>query len=114
MRPSRGGASASPSDLGLSYRPGVPHRIAVSIGGHTPVSLTPEEASDLADALWHVGELQNGRGGIVLSIALLDAKKGGPAVDVESSQLPALREALSGLAHGDETAFAALSRAVEG
>jgi hypothetical protein len=58
----------------------VVHRIAVSIDGHTPIRLTPDEASDLAEALWRVGEHQNARGGIVLSLALLDAKKGGPVV----------------------------------
>ena len=115
MRPRRREAArggVSPSVLGLSYRRGVPHRVAVSIDGHTPVSLTSEEASDLAEALWYVGEYQNGRGGIALSVALLDAKNGGPLVDVETSQLPALREAISRLAHGDETALASLARAV--
>jgi hypothetical protein len=87
-------------------------RVAVMIDGHVPIALTPEEASDLAAALWRVGEHQNARGGIALSVALLDAKKGGRPVTVEESQLPALRGALARLAEDDETGFARLANAL--
>lgn len=86
-------------------------RVAVVIDGHVPVMLAPEEASDLAAILWRAGERHNTRGAISLSIALLDAKRGGAPVAVVPSQLPALRDALARLARRDEQRFASLARA---
>jgi hypothetical protein len=71
------------------------NRVAVSIDGRVPVLLAPEDAAALAEVLWRVGEDQKVRGGITLSIALLDAKSGGKPVLVDPSQLSALREALT-------------------
>jgi hypothetical protein len=58
------------------------------------VALTHSEASALAAALWRIGERQNARGAIALSVALLDAKRNRIPVAVDSTQLDALREAL--------------------